>query len=158
MVRGSLRSPSSLTGSLHRYRPDRPFRTWIVETTCQQRICIGNEDAIWRHRIWAYLGFKLLFLHFFKKEKIYTSKIKAWLSVRDLFICFQTKALLFYSWLKSLGLKCSWLKSLGLKGLGSKLGVEKSGVEMFFNRNIFVQYIGQILRSFQHKRPQVEES
>ena len=43
------------------------------------------------------------------------------------------------SWLKSLGLKSpglesSWLKSLGLKGLGLKLGVEKSGVEMSFNR------------------------
>ena len=37
------------------------------------------------------------------------------------------------SWLKSLGLKSSWLKSLGLKGLGLKLGVKKSGVEMSFN-------------------------
>ena len=36
--------------------------------------------------------------------------------------------------LLALGLKSSWLKSLGLKGLGLKLGVEKSGVEMFFNR------------------------
>ena len=34
----------------------------------------------------------------------------------------------------ALGLKSSWLKSLGLKGLGLKLGVEKSGVEMSFNR------------------------
>ena len=48
------------------------------------------------------------------------------------------------SWLKSLGLKSSglessWLKNPGLesswlKGLGLKLGVEKSGVEMSFNR------------------------
>ena len=30
------------------------------------------------------------------------------------------------------GLKSSWLKSLGLKSL--RFGVEKSGVEMFFNR------------------------
>ena len=34
----------------------------------------------------------------------------------------------------ALGLKSSWLKSPGLKGLGLKLGVEKSGVEMSFNR------------------------
>ena len=59
------------------------------------------------------------------------------------------------SWLKSLGLKSlglkwpfklmglkiqglesSWLKSPGLKGLGLKLGVEKSGVEISFNRQI----------------------
>ena len=32
-----------------------------------------------------------------------------------------------------LGLKSSWLKIPGLKGLGLKLGVEKSGVEMSFN-------------------------
>ena len=32
------------------------------------------------------------------------------------------------------GLKSSWLKSLGLKGPGLKLGVEKSWVEMSFNR------------------------
>ena len=38
------------------------------------------------------------------------------------------------SWLKSPGLKSSWLKSLGLKGPGLKLGVEKSRVEMSFNR------------------------
>jgi hypothetical protein len=31
-------------------------------------------------------------------------------------------------------LESSWLKSLGLKGLGLKLGVENSGVEMSFNR------------------------
>ena len=37
--------------------------------------------------------------------------------------------------LLALGLKSSWLKSLGLKGLGLKLGVEKSGVEMSFNRS-----------------------
>ena len=47
------------------------------------------------------------------------------------------------SWLKSLrlksqGLKSSWLKSLGLKGLELKLGVEKSGVEMSFNRCKFL--------------------
>ena len=30
--------------------------------------------------------------------------------------------------------KTSWLKSLGLKDLGLKLEVEKSGVEMSFNR------------------------
>ena len=34
----------------------------------------------------------------------------------------------------ALGLKCSWLKSPALKGLGLKLGVEKSGVEMSFNQ------------------------
>ena len=72
---GAPSDPPLLTGLLHRYRQDRPFRTWIVETTCQQRICIGNEDAIWRHTVWACLVFKLLFLHFFKKEKIYTSII-----------------------------------------------------------------------------------
>jgi hypothetical protein len=33
-----------------------------------------------------------------------------------------------------LGLKSSWLKSPGLKGLGLKLGFEKSGVEMSFNQ------------------------
>ena len=33
----------------------------------------------------------------------------------------------------ALGLKSSWLKSPGFKGLGLKLGVEKSGVEMSFN-------------------------
>ena len=33
-----------------------------------------------------------------------------------------------------MGLKSSWLKSLGLKGPGLKLGVEKSWVEMSFNR------------------------
>ena len=38
------------------------------------------------------------------------------------------------SWLKSPGLESSWLKSTGLKGLGLKHGVEKSGVEMSFNR------------------------
>ena len=38
------------------------------------------------------------------------------------------------SWLKSPGLKSSFLKSLWLKGPGLKLGVEKSGVEMFFNQ------------------------
>ena len=38
------------------------------------------------------------------------------------------------SWFKSPGLKSSWFKNLGLKGLGLKLGVEKSGVEMSFNR------------------------
>jgi hypothetical protein len=31
------------------------------------------------------------------------------------------------------GLESSWLKSPGLKGLGLKLGVEKSGFEMSFN-------------------------
>ena len=36
--------------------------------------------------------------------------------------------------LRSLGLKSSWLKSLGLKDLGLKVGVEKSRVEMSFNR------------------------
>ena len=36
----------------------------------------------------------------------------------------------------ALGLKSSWLKSPGLKGLGLKLGVEKSGVEMSFNRSL----------------------
>ena len=41
----------------------------------------------------------------------------------------------------SLGLKSSWLKSPGLKGLGLKLGVEKSGVEMSFNR----QQSGRVL-------------
>ena len=35
---------------------------------------------------------------------------------------------------ESPGLKSSWLKSLGLKGPGLKLGVEKSRVEMSFNR------------------------
>ena len=35
--------------------------------------------------------------------------------------------------LLALGLKSSWLKNLGLKGLGLKLEVEKSGVEMSFN-------------------------
>ena len=30
-------------------------------------------------------------------------------------------------------MKSSWLKSLGLRGPGLKLGIEKSGVEMFFN-------------------------
>ena len=35
--------------------------------------------------------------------------------------------------LLALGLKSSWLKCPGLKGLGLKLGVEKSGVEMSFN-------------------------
>ena len=34
----------------------------------------------------------------------------------------------------ALRLKSSWLKSPGLKGLGLKLGVEKSGVELSFNR------------------------
>ena len=34
----------------------------------------------------------------------------------------------------ALGLKSSWLKNPGLKGLGLKLGVEKSGVEMSFNQ------------------------
>ena len=38
------------------------------------------------------------------------------------------------SCLKSPGLKSSWLKSLGLNGAGLKLGVEKSGVEISFNR------------------------
>ena len=33
----------------------------------------------------------------------------------------------------ALGLKSSWLKILGLKGLGLKLGVKMSGVEMSFN-------------------------
>ena len=37
------------------------------------------------------------------------------------------------SWLKSLGLESSWFKSPGLKGLGLKLGVEKSEVKMSFN-------------------------
>jgi hypothetical protein len=37
--------------------------------------------------------------------------------------------------LKILGLESSWLKSPRLKGLGLKLGVEKSGVEMSFNRS-----------------------
>ena len=36
--------------------------------------------------------------------------------------------------LKSPGLKSSWLKSLVLISPGSKLEVEKSGVEMSFNR------------------------
>ena len=36
--------------------------------------------------------------------------------------------------LKSPGFESSWLKSLGLKGLRLKLGVQKSGVEMSFNR------------------------
>ena len=40
--------------------------------------------------------------------------------------------------LLALGLKSSWLKSLGLKGLGLKLGVEKSRVEMSFNRVTYV--------------------
>ena len=31
------------------------------------------------------------------------------------------------------GVGSSWLKSPGLNGLGLKLGVEKSGVEMSFN-------------------------
>ena len=35
--------------------------------------------------------------------------------------------------LLALGLKSSWLENPGLKGLGLKLGVEKSGVEMTFN-------------------------
>ena len=35
--------------------------------------------------------------------------------------------------LRNPGLKSSWLKSPGLKGLGLKLGVEISGVEMSFN-------------------------
>ena len=43
------------------------------------------------------------------------------------------------SWLKSLGLESSWLKSPRLKGLGLKLEVEMSGVEMSFNHfSIFV--------------------
>ena len=33
----------------------------------------------------------------------------------------------------ALGLKSSWLKNPGLKGLGLKVGVEKSRVEMSFN-------------------------
>ena len=37
--------------------------------------------------------------------------------------------------LLALGLKSSWLKSPGLKGLGLKLRVEKSGVEMSFNQS-----------------------
>jgi hypothetical protein len=40
------------------------------------------------------------------------------------------------SGLKSLALESSRLKSPGLKGLVLKLGVEKSGVEMSFNRFI----------------------
>ena len=40
--------------------------------------------------------------------------------------------------LRSLGLKSSWLKSPGLKVLGLKLGVEKSWVEMSFNRKIIL--------------------
>ena len=36
--------------------------------------------------------------------------------------------------LLALGLKSSWFKNLGLQGLGLKLGVEKSGVEMSFNK------------------------
>ena len=39
------------------------------------------------------------------------------------------------SWLESPGLESSWLKSPGLKGLGLKLWVEKSGVEMSFNQH-----------------------
>ena len=35
--------------------------------------------------------------------------------------------------MKTLGLKSTGLESSWLKGLGLKLGVEKSGVEMFFN-------------------------
>ena len=35
----------------------------------------------------------------------------------------------------SLNLKNAWLKSLGLKALRLKLGVEKSGIEMSFNRH-----------------------
>ena len=71
--------------------------------------------------------------------------------------------------LKSLGLKChhsrrlkditiqdSWLKSpglksLGLKGPGLKLGVEKSEVEMSFNRKIVAAQNGQILVNFGFK-------
>ena len=48
----------------------------------------------------------------------------------------------------ALGLKSSWLKSPRLKGLGLKLGVEKSGVEMSFNLDFddsihcaFVQFV-----------------
>jgi hypothetical protein len=38
----------------------------------------------------------------------------------------------------ALGLKSSWLKSPGSKGLGLKLGVEKSGVEMSFNPSEYI--------------------
>ena len=38
-----------------------------------------------------------------------------------------------------MGMKSSWLKSLGLTGPGLKLGVEKSGVDMSFNRKETVQ-------------------
>ena len=53
----------------------------------------------------------------------------------------------FKAWLKSVGLKSpglksSWLKSPGLKGLGLKLGVEKSRVEMSFNRMRGLDYVG----------------
>ena len=38
----------------------------------------------------------------------------------------------------AMGLKSSWLKSPGLKGLGLKLGVEKSRVEMYFNHRLHI--------------------
>ena len=45
----------------------------------------------------------------------------------------------------SLGLKSSWLKRPGLNGLGLKLGVENSGVEMFFNRMILPRAVEGLL-------------
>ena len=42
--------------------------------------------------------------------------------------------------MKSLGLKC-----LGLKGLGWKLGVEKSGVEMSFNRRALPVFLRKMI-------------
>jgi hypothetical protein len=58
--------------------------------------------------------------------------------------------------LKSLGLESSWLKSQGLKGLGLKLGVEKSGVEMSFNRfkvlNFLISEVVELCRMKKYRR------
>ena len=51
------------------------------------------------------------------------------------------------SWLKNPGLESSWLKSLGLKGLGLKLGVEKSGVEISFNQLFSLKMTTSIILS-----------
>ena len=55
-----------------------------------------------------------------------------------------------YSWLKSPGLESSWLINLRLKGLGLKLGVEKSGVEMSFNlENYFFKFETRSCKNFE---------
>ena len=94
-------------------------------------------ERSWVERSGDEMSFKLIVrLHF-----------NPWLFTPDLstpdFWTFQPRSLkslglrslgLKISWLESLGLESSLLKSPGLKGLGLKLGVEKSGVEMSFNR------------------------